>query len=65
MVAENQYCIFAENRSDITARELTHNDYRLNLIGDSMRKVHSPLKRDPTERYDEFLSSVFSLERSF
>ena len=23
MVAENQYCIFAENRSDITARELT------------------------------------------
>ena len=27
---------------------LVHNAYRLNLIGDSMRKVHSPLKRDPT-----------------
>ena len=38
---------------------LVHNAYRLNLIGDSMRKVHSPLKRDPNTQRTSRAKSDF------
>jgi DNA replication protein DnaC len=34
--------------ADSVLDRLVHNAYRLNLLGDSMRKIHSPLNNNPT-----------------
>jgi hypothetical protein len=41
-------CIPAPTLADSVLDRLIHNAYRIELKGDSMRKIHSPLKNDDT-----------------